>query len=413
MSYEKLTLVNGVTIVDKALLDHMQDGIVEGAKPGLRNIYYGYDFTDLADDGTPNFDTSKLEGAWNNSNLTTNGYAPTIGFDNQVVIKKYYVCDDIYTQSLVKLTALDCMLAFGSSVRTDGAGGRTVGALVKFDFKNKKLHICNKTDGATNTTAYVSIDASKVMVDGQMEYVITAGRKDSRVFGTIANYKTGASVTLKSDDISDSDFSPAGRFYDYLTFMQNSGSQAYWVNLYTYVPTNVKIAFIGDSITQGIYLPTVADSWVSQLKKYYGNCVSSGRGGARAQFIVDALDDGLLAAFKPQYVSVTVGTNEQTSMEQLEYIIEKIKEIGAIPIVNCVSQTANGKTTYGAETIAEVNAKILKLPVLRARFDIATGTNNDPSAVAPSTVLKDAVHPNSACHKLMAERFKFDLNCLL
>lgn len=413
MSYEKLTLVDHVTVIDKALMDHMQDGIVEGTKPGLRNIYYGYDFTDLAEDNTPNFDTTKFEGGWNNSNLTANGYAPTIGFDNQVIIKKYYVCDDIYTQSLVRLTALDCMLGFGSSVRTDGAGGRTVGALVKFDFNNKKLHICKKTDGSSNTTAYASIDASSVMVAGQLDYVITTGRIDSRVFASITNYKTGVSVSIKSDDISESDFSPVGRFYDYLTFMQTSGSQAYWKNLYTYVPTNVKIAFVGDSITQGIYLPTVEDSYVSQLKKYYGNCVSSGRGGARAQFIVDALDDGLIEAFNPQYVSVTVGTNEQTSMEQLEYIVEKIKGIGAIPIINCVSQTSNGKTTNGAELISDVNAKILKLPVLRARFDIATGTNNDPNAAAPSTVLKDAVHPNSAGHKLMAERFKLDLNCLI
>lgn len=413
MAYKKWPLVENETPLDKAMFDHIQNGIEESAKDGLRNIYYGYDFTDIAENNAPNFDTSKFEGGWSNSNLSSKGYAPAIGFDKQVIIKKYYVCDDIYTQSLVKLTALDCMLGFGSSVRTDGAGGRTVGALVKFDFKNKKLHICKKTDGSENTTAYISADASSVMVDGQMEYVLTVGRIDSRVFGTIANYKTGKSVTLKSDDISTSDFSPAGRFYDYLTFMQNSGSQAYWKNLYTYVPTNVKIAFVGDSITQGIYLATVAESWVSQMKKYYGNCVSSGRGGARAQFVIDALDDGLVKAFNPQYVCVTIGTNEQTSMEQLEAIVEKIKAIGAIPIVNCVSQTSNGKTTNGAELISDVNARILKLPVLRARFDIATGANNDPNAAAPSNVLQDAVHPNANGHKLMAERFKFDLSALI
>lgn len=92
----------------------------------------------------PNFDEGALKGGWTNNNLTANGYAPSIGFSNAVQIKKYYVCDDICTKSLVKLSAMDAVLAFGSAVRTDGAGGRSVGSLIKFDFKNKKLIICKK-----------------------------------------------------------------------------------------------------------------------------------------------------------------------------------------------------------------------------------------------------------------------------
>lgn len=361
---------------------------------------------------TPNFDTSKLEGGWSNKNLTKEGYAPTIGFNNQVVINKYYVCDDIYTKSHVKLTALDSVLAFGSIVRTDGAGGRGVGSLVKFDFANKKLIICKKTTGETTTDAYVTIDASSVIESGQLEYYITVGRINTRVFASISNYYTGKSVSKVVEDISTSDFSPVGRFYDYLTFSQLSGSQAYWVDLYTYVPSKVKIAFLGDSITQGIYLPTVEESFASQLKSYYGNCVSSGRGGAKANFIIDALDDGLVAAFEPQYVAITVGTNGDTTLEKLESIVSKIKEIGAIPIINCVSQTQDGKTTKDEQNIADVNEMIKKLRVLGARFDIATGNNNDPTAFAPTSILQDEIHPNSKGHALMAERFKFDLDCL-
>ena len=362
---------------------------------------------------TPNFDTSKFEGGWSNDNLTRYGYATAIGFNKSVIVKKYYVCDDICTKAQVKLTALDSVLAFGSTVRTDGAGGRGVGSLVKFDFKNKKLLICKKTTGESETSAYATVDASSVVVNGQLDYVLTVGRINSRVFASVANYKTGASVSKVVEDISTSDFSPVGRFYDYLTFSQISGSQAYWQNLYTYVPSKVKIAFLGDSITQGIYLPTVEDSWVSQLKAHYGNCVSSGRGGAKAQFIVDALDDGLVAAFEPQYVVVTVGTNGDTTPQNLGSIVTKIKELGAIPIVNCVSQTQDGKTTGDEQTIASVNAMILNLHELSARFDIATGTNNDPNAVAPEAVLQDEIHPNSTGHALMAERFKFDLDCLM
>lgn len=408
MSYTKQNFQNGTKLTANHL-NHMEDGIVEVTKSAnsLKNIYFSYDFTDSE------VDTTSLSGGWDSTRLSVNGYAPAIGFSNQVVINKYYVCDDIYTSSQVKLTALDCVLAFGSSVRTDGAGSRVVGSLIKFDFLNKKLIICKKTDGSTVTADYVSIDASKVIKTGQLDYVLTVGRKNSRVFATISNYTTGISVTKQVDDISIADFSPVGRFYDYLTFSQISGSQAYFVNLYTYVPTNVKIAFLGASIVQGIKLPSVDASHTSQLKQYYGNCVSSGRGGATIDFILDAFDDGLVKAFKPQFVSLNVGTNGGVTLEKYNQVVSKIREIGAIPIINCVAQTEDGKTTNDDQNITDVNAVIRSLHTLSARFDIATGTNNDPNAVAPAALLADEIHPNSTGHTLMAERFKFDLNCLL
>lgn len=377
----------------------------------LNGIYYGYDFTDNVN-GTPNFDTTALQGAWNNNNLSAQGYAATLGFENQVKIKKYYVSDDIMTTAKIHLTAQDAVMAFGSEVRTDGTGGRNVGSLVKFDFSKKILYICNKTDGNTDTKSYINTSFAGILSDTDLDFVLTVGRVKSRVFASIANYKTGKTVSLQSDTITESDFSPAGRFYDYLTFMQKSGTQAYWQNLYTYVPTNVKIAFIGDSITQGIYLPSVDESWVNILRKYYGNCVSSGRGGAKIDFIIDALNDGLIEAYNPQYVVVTIGTNEGNTVDKLNTVIDKIKEIGATPIVNCVSQTQDGKTTDGNENIKDVNANILALHQLGARFDIATGSNNNPEANATTAVLHDAVHPNSLGHQLMAERFKFDLQGL-
>lgn len=367
----------------------------------------GYSSSDTKE-YTPNFDPSSLSGGYNNTNLTDKGYAPAAGYSNSVVINKYYVCDDIYTSSLVRLTDLDCVLAYSSKVRTDGAGGRSVGSLVKFDFANKKLIICGKTDGSKVTSDYVSIDASSVIKDGDTEYVLTVGRKHSRVFASLSNYKTGETVEKIVEDISASDFSPVGRFYDYLTFSQISGSQAYWVNLYTYVPTKVKFAFLGDSITQGIYLESVSDSWVNQVSAHYGNCVSSGRGGAKAQFMIDALNDGLVEAFSPQYVVVTIGTNGDTTSEKLQTIVEKIKEIGSIPIINCVSQTKDGKTTGDEQTIASVNEMILKLRVIGARFDIATGNNNNPTLASNDEYMQDEVHPNKLGHTLMAERFRFD-----
>lgn len=109
---------------------------------------------------------------------------------------------------------------------------------------------------------------------------------------------------------------------------------------------------------------------------------------------------------------VGVGTNGDTTLQKLESIVEKIREIGAMPIVNCVSQTEDGKTTGDEQTIADVNKMIKRLYVPGARFDIATGTGNNPEAPAPANVLQDAVHPNATGHMLMAERFKFDLNCL-
>lgn len=403
-----ITSRNGVE--NRAITKH-----VDLSVKGLRNVYFGYDFKDTTQSNgsyTANFDTSTLVGGWSDGVLTAEGYAPAIGFANQVQIQKYYVCDDIVTRSRVRLTALDSVLTFGSKVRTDGAGGTAVGSLVKFDFANRQLIICKKTSGTSVSADYVTVDASEVIIDGQLEYIIEVGREDSRVFASVSNYRTGATVTRKVDDISTSDFSPVGRFYDYLTFSQISGSQAYWVDLYTFVPSKVKIAFIGDSITQGIYLPTVGASYVSQLKKYYGNCVSSGRGGATIDFILDALDDGMVEAFEPQYVSVTIGTNEGNTLEKLQAVLSKIEDIRAIPIINCISQTQNGKSTNGNEMISEINANILSLNTLCARFDIATGADNDPDVAASSSVLQDAVHPNSAGHKLMFERFRFDMGGL-
>lgn len=409
--------------LDKEANENSHNGIengaitkfVKSATKSLKNIYFGYDFTDTTESSgsyVANFDTTALKEGWSNGTLSAEGFSPALGFANQVLIQKYYVCDDISTQAHVKLTALDSILAFGSKVRTDGAGGRSVGSLVKFDFANKKMIICKKTDGSTVSDAYTEVDVSEIVLDGQMEYILTVGRENSRVFASISNYATGDTIHKRVDDISVSDFSPVGRFYDYLTFSQISGSTAYWLNLYTYVPSDVRIAFIGDSITQGIYLPTVGASYVSQLKKYYGNCVSSGRGGAKIDFLLDAMDDGLVSAFRPRYVSVAIGTNEGNTKEKLALLISKIKEIGAIPIINCVSQTVDGKSTDDNELIWDINSMILSMHELGARFDIATGASYNPALPASSEVLQDAVHPNSLGHARMAERFKFDLNCL-
>ena len=82
----------------------------------------------------------------------------------------------------------------------------------------------------------------------------------------------------------------------------------------------------------------------------------------------------------------------------MDKVVSLIKSMGAVPIVNCVSQLAGG--------VSYINDDILDLPCMHARFDIATSVSNNLSNGQNESLFDDdLVHPNADGHKAMYDAF--------
>lgn len=163
----------------------------------------------------------------------------------------------------------------------------------------------------------------------------------------------------------------------------------------------------GDSITEGDGITVDAERWTTILKQYFDidSVVVSGRCGGTIYHVLERIKSEA-AILKPKYIMVTIGTNGRNTVSNLSQLIDDIRDIGAIPILNRVPAMASGlHNTYNNVIENVVNTK----NVLSCRFDIATSKNYNISSGCDTTLFSDGVHPNvNGCIR-MATRIKIDL----
>ena len=342
------------------------------------------------------------------SNISTNGYTPSADWSDRIVIDKCVVCDQIAYRAVIHLgTAGTGVCVLGTESET--YGGSNHATLVKFDFENATVSFLTGSDAETGANidgttvpAYV-YDSFELENLSGTEYRIEIGRVDRCVYAKVYNLTTGALCGEKTLEIyatSSSYGAKAGALYDIPNFGVLSGTISIKRASAT-VPTGVFAAFLGDSITEGSQL-ALTDVWANKAITYLGSGINCGRGGGYIQHVIKCAKD-ILPAIKPKYVIVTIGTNNTPTAAQFNTLVELIKAVGAVPIVNCIPMNNRGNT----ETVSN---RAMALGFDSCRFDIATAVNNDISqGQNTSLFFEDRVHPNAAGGVALYNRFIADV----
>ncbi|GAB3026054.1 hypothetical protein GCM10027051_33510 [Niabella terrae] len=140
---------------------------------------------------------------------------------------------------------------------------------------------------------------------------------------------------------------------------------------------SVKLLLYGDSISQPeAYFPTkdFQLAWTQQIiRKLQGQAISSGRGGARIDMILDYIKNEL-PFIRAEYVMVTIGTNGGNTEEKLKALMRYIRAQGAIPLLNNIPCNESGTQLKTNELIEKVRRD---LDIQGCQFDVATSLNGD------------------------------------
>ena len=335
---------------------------------------------------------------YNTESNDTTGYTLP-DFDNKLTFGRLCVCDDIAVKSVVTLTSTNCNVLLGSANAYSGERC----SMVQFDFANNAINIAPANDGtAIPDTVFQTADMTSA-IDSNLTYILEVGRKQRELYAKITNYNTGASVETVVSESDANDLSyPAGYLYDEPTIALVSGDSVKLERIYSQVK-QYDIAFMGDSITEGHGVP-YTDCWAYKTGEWSGKSfVIMGRSGGQATCLNRQAEE-ILPYIKPEYVVVTIGTNSGNTVNNLTTLMEKIRKIGASPILNYICTMSNSTSSQN------VNNVIASLGEHGARFDIATAKNNDISQGQDTTALfqPDKLHPNVAGHTACFERFKLD-----
>lgn len=266
------------------------------------------------------------------------------------------------------------------------------------------------------------------LYDGKNE-ILTSGWVQSYISTT--NYND-AFIAVKSDTDTEFILTSASKLSDYVTITSNTSSESKW--------HNKKVAFIGDSITQGInttydetyhqYLNAMIGFGSMYVDGIAGSCYSSKSDyGTSKTPIVNRCSN---IPEDCDLVVIFAGTNDFGHSTPIGTISDTsdVSFYGAV--ISCIEQiiTANpdvrlavmtplhrAGTTHKAENVANDVGKVLKdyVNALREICELYSipvidtysiyGLNPAISSVY-SNYITDGLHPNANGHKLLAERIK-------
>ena len=356
--------------------------------------YFNFDFYNKK------YDKTYLSGGFNESDISNNGYKLP-AYSNKLLINRNIDIDYINLIANISLTDTSTSVAFGSK----SYNSTQHASCITFDFLNKKMIFAKKGNQDTISGAYKSVDISSVVNDTDLQYYIEIGRKRRQVYGAIVNYRTGKRIEYTIVESGANLIYPCGWLYDNPTIGKISGSDVYIKDIKCYVPTDVKIVFLGDSITEG-YGTTSDECWAVLCCEYFGNGVNMGRSGATLPAHTMKQIDELLPIVKPKYVVVTIGTNGGNTLELLKTMVDKIKALNATPIVNHIYR----KTISVVDVNNTIEELISNYGILSSRFDYATSVDNDLSKAQDLTLFlsSDKLHLNIEGNKRVFDRFISD-----
>lgn len=364
----------------------------------LNNSTLLYEFNGILDENT----TAPL---WSQEtdhiSITHSGGSSTFFTDGACSNKYITAYNKVLIYDLiVRDGALPCFYTKSANIETFFDQGWCV----HFNFNVNTIIVTNKYTGSSvlpsNYVSYVINDLSSY-IDKKVRVILKR------------NYLRGLSVSMYdllenkkvfeiNTPFSDLVVADYGFGYDEMCICSLNGT----IDLYkmlTIIPNSSKtyLYIIGDSITEGVMVKP-DNAYAYMLANKIPNTIVSGRGGGNINGVLVKLETEA-RLLKPKYIMVTIGTNGGNTLEKLNQLIEKINDIGSIPIINCVPCTSTS-------TQSAINNPILSLGTKCVRFDIATALNYDLSqGYDPSLFNNDGVHPNEDGYEKMYNRVIMDV----
>jgi lysophospholipase L1-like esterase/fibronectin type 3 domain-containing protein len=163
---------------------------------------------------------------------------------------------------------------------------------------------------------------------------------------------------------------------------------------------------MGDSITVGDGATSYANSYVPLLSTRWAKTIlNEGVGGAYSSYGAATIDD-LLYQHNPRYITIYFGTNDaglmdpDLSIADLQYIIERAKENGTIPVIATLGPCF-GDWAWRKPYMIDLSQRIRQLAasegIACADIEAALGWNK--------SYMANSLHPNDAGHSIIADTF--------
>lgn len=392
------TKVGGVTIPNDAVKMIVSNDFVNNTDffisvPAdlVRNdgLIFGENFLSDYDEG----DFSQFNGSVvtdKGLQLSDTGAANGLILNKVVALDNWSLVADVMTEDNTEAVSL------GTKMTQPGTTHHSTRVSVDFDAGTIALY--NNYTGALVTSSSISS-----IVDGNI-YTIKLERVNRAIYATLVNRKTGASVSINSQDGAEGSgnegLNPAGKMFDSPVYYVGSGTP-YLQNIYASCLRNAKVFIVGDSITAGAHT-TWETSWAPMAAAFFGNSLTGGRGSGQVFCCLNQLRT-LLPVVRPKAVVVTIGTNYTSSMSKsghkamFQAILNLISYYGAIPVINNVPACDDRKTN-----LTKINEIVNELKQIGCRFDLATSLNNDwADGQDTQFYYEDNVHLNVAGNALL------------
>lgn len=346
-----------------------------------------------------NIDQSVVMNGWNVSNGSiTNG--TNIGQSYPLRIEKDTAILERQTIYDFSFPELGAKIVCGYS--TSGADPNC--SYVYFDTKNNVYGY--KTNSSEVSKGNISLQATK-----KYRLIIAKNGRNSKC--TLYDFNTLTQL-CSFDTVS-------YNFRDYVTVWSESKSVCIY-NVQIIIPhcsENIKCIIYGDSITEGLYASSEEKSWSNLIRDALGkdNCCVSGRCTCKIQHVSRRIAFEC-AILKPKYIMVHIGTNGGNTVDNITKLIEQIKNLGAIPIINTIICTATSTqssvntiirqalNTYSNETILSADCQAATCK----NFNVADGVNRACfSNDGGTTILHEGYHPSDYGHELMFKQVVKDI----
>ncbi len=160
----------------------------------------------------------------------------------------------------------------------------------------------------------------------------------------------------------------------------------------------IKVLFIGDSITEGFA------SYPESFNQPGWSAVSGRSAGIVAGVQNRVLSE--IALLRPKYVSILVGTNGFSNVENLTALCKSIIKLGITPVLNNIPWKLPGSVVKDNEYINTVRKN---LGIKGAAFDVATSIDGHNTQQDLTLYNRDGIHPNEMGVQKMFEQLKIDV----
>lgn len=351
---------------------------------------------------------SALPARWTAVNWSASGggLSPSAtGLANYLKFNDQYAASRRKASVKVKLFADTRFMFFTKNVE----GAVNQGTLTEIDVAAAKIRIYKAFTDAGALPA-LKIDAACTIVSGR-EYLVElfAIEEENRL--VVTDTLTGDSVSVSDNTLNGVSADATGRQYDCYAFCNYSGTAPIVrdFRVSCLQPVNPVLYICGDSITAYRYGATVANGYAYRLAALLGvPVVISGRGGGTIAGVLNRLETEV-KFLKPTYVMISIGTNGGNTILNLTQAVNRIIELGAIPILNNVPRHSNGSDVAVNAIIETVRSTF---GLSGALFNVATSIGKVVANGQDLTIFNNDggvyLHPTSTGSAEMAKRFPID-----